>query len=601
MKIPGIVTLLLSLITYGRAQTISLVNTGLVGNIRPTISEAGQMAYQNNPGTALYLGKPGSPIQMVIATNGPVAGSPPYTLSYLAVRALANGTNQAAFWEGGGGGGLFANLNGTLYRVAVKSNQVPGQAAGILFMTGSGSSIDYLGSGAWAMNSNGIFAFNTELTGTGVNTTNNRAIVKGHPTNLTVIARAGSVAPGYPTGYVFQRDISGAGMLGRVYINSSNRAVFIASVCHSNAPNSTGTNSIWMHDDGIGLRPVVNFDGRFPPQSLSGTPAPDIATGARFISLYYLDCLLNDAGQIAFYATALNSSFAGGTGIWSGPTNDLHLVILTGMSAPGIGGGVNIGDFNQNYFLLGNTGAVAVVANLNGTGVVNYSNSSALYLGSRTNNLQLIARDGSQPPGCLAGVYFRWGVVNADLYPPVIFGNNRVAFGAKIAGAGVTSNNNYGLWATDTNGVLQLVFRTGETSFEVQPGVFRAINMFYYQGGNAQNGRPTSVNRKGQLSMDLDMNGDSAYDANYILDLNSAGTSGGSGTSSFGTSKYIPGIGLQLNLNLQVGKSYRLQRNTNLTTTNWVTLTNFTSMGTSLQFLESTTAFINSFYRVISP
>jgi hypothetical protein len=585
-----------------RAQIISFVNTGLVGNMRPTINEAGQVVYRNSAITAIYLGKPGVPVQMVAATNGPIAGSPPYSFSSLgAGQPLANGSNQVAFWEGGGGGGLFASLNGTLYRVAVKSNQVPGQAAGVLFMTGGGSQIDYLGSGAWAMNSNGIFAFNSELTGTGVNTTNNRVIMKGHPTNLTVIARAGFAAPGFSSGYVFQKDINGAGILGRVYINSSNRMAFIASVCHSNAPNSTGTNSIWFHDDGVGLRSVVTFDGHFPPQTLTGTPAPDTAAGARFTSLYYLDCPLNDTGEIAFYATALNSSFAGTTGIWSGPTNDLHLVISHSMSAPGIGGSVNIGDFNQNYFLLGNTGAVAVVANLNGTGVVNYSNSTALYLGSRTNNVQLIARDGSQPPGCPAGVRFNWGVVNTDLYTPVIFGHNRVAFGAKIAGPGVTSDNNYGLWATDTNGVLQLVFRTGTTSFEVQPGVFRTINAFYYQGGTGQNGRPSSINRKGQLSMDVDMNGDSAYDANYILDLNSIGSGGGSGTSSFGTSLFIPGAGFQLNLNVQVGKSYRLQRNTNLVTTNWVTLTNFTSIGTSVQYLDPSTTFVGSFYRVISP
>jgi len=71
MKPLAIITLFLTL-TCG-AQTISLVSTGLVGNLRPPMNEDGQLAYQTVLNTAgLYLGKPGAPIQFTVATNGPI-------------------------------------------------------------------------------------------------------------------------------------------------------------------------------------------------------------------------------------------------------------------------------------------------------------------------------------------------------------------------------------------------------------------------------------------------------------------------------------------------------------------------------------------------
>ena len=269
------------------------------------------------------------------------------------------------------------------------------------------------------------------------------------------------------------------------------------------------------------------------------------------------------------------------------------------MAAPGIGGGVTISSLDFNHFNLGNTGAVAVGVNLAGTGVVT-SNNTALYLGSRTNNLQLIARKGMAAPGCPAGVYFSVLNNSSSGSDPVIFGNNRVAFSGILAGTGVTSGNNRGLWATDTNGVLQLVFRTGDTLLEMQPGVFRTINTYFYQAGTGQNGRASSINRKGQLSMDVTVNDVPDLSGIYVLDLNSTGSVGG-GTSSFGSWQYLPGTGFQLNLNVQAGKAYRLQRTLSLTPTNWVTLTNFTSTGTSASYLDTVIGYPLGIYQVISP
>jgi CubicO group peptidase (beta-lactamase class C family) len=61
--------------------------------------------------------------------------------------------------------------------------------------------------------------------------------------------------------------------------------------------------------------------------------------------------------------------------------------------------------------------------------------------------------------------------------------------------------------------------------------------------------------------------------------------------------------GFVLNANLRSGQSYRLQANTNLATTNWTTLTNFTA-GTAPSFLytnKSATNLPEQFYRIVSP
>jgi hypothetical protein len=101
--------------------------------------------------------------------------------------------------------------------------------------------------------------------------------------------------------------------------------------------------------------------------------------------------------------------------------------------------------------------------------------------------------------------------------------------------------------------------------------------------------------------MDVTMNGAPDFSGNYVVDLSGVGAIGGSGTSSFGSSHYFPGTGFQFNLNLETGKSYHLQRNADLATTNWVTLTNFTSTSSSLQYLDSSAPSLLGVYRVVSP
>lgn len=81
-----------------------------------------------------------------------------------------------------------------------------------------------------------------------------------------------------------------------------------------------------------------------------------------------------------------------------------------------------------------------------------------------TSSLQLLAREGAQPPGTPAGT--KWSAFTSLALPE---GNAGPVFTAKLAGSKgmaqqdrVASSNDQGLWAVDSSGELQLVVREGQ-------------------------------------------------------------------------------------------------------------------------------------------
>ena len=64
----------------------------------------------------------------------------------------------------------------------------------------------------------------------------------------------------------------------------------------------------------------------------------------------------------------------------------------------------------------------------------------------------------------------------------------------------MNSTNDLGIWATDPNGLLQLIARTGD-EMEVAPSDFRTITSFSFRGGSGtEDGRASSFNDRGQLA-----------------------------------------------------------------------------------------------------
>jgi hypothetical protein len=103
---------------------------------------------------------------------------------------------------------------------------------------------------------------------------------------------------------------------------------------------------------------------------------------------------------------------------------------------------------------------VAFEGTLNLTSGVTSSTSTGIWTTDAINlAIMQVARQGSQAPGCPAGATF------ASFSQLVLPNQNGVVFLGTLnvsSTAGVTSNNNTGIWAVDNNGTLQLIVRTGD-------------------------------------------------------------------------------------------------------------------------------------------
>jgi hypothetical protein len=164
---------------------------------------------------------------------------------------------------------------------------------------------------------------------------------------------------------------------------------------------------------------------------------------------------LNNAGQVTFFA---NSSELNSTALFSEGGGNLHAVAYPGMTAQDAGPGVRISGVSPDLILGSNTpiinaaGDVVFRAELFGTNVTT-SNNDALWI-ERDGQLQLVAREGSPAAGTDADVVF------SELLTPVLNDAGTVVFPAKLAGPGISSLTDHGIWLQD-HGNTVLVARDG--------------------------------------------------------------------------------------------------------------------------------------------
>ena len=207
---------------------------------------------------------------------------------------------------------------------------------------------------------------------------------------------------------------------------------------------------------------------------------PGIPSGARYGDFYNCRPVINSAGTVAFSFTMQNDPFgvinsSRNSAIWTGPAGGLSLDFWEGTSteAP------TNANFGEIY-----TAAVGLVQNdhneiafqgkITGSGV-STANDSCLWAGS-SNQLTLVAREGSQAPTLPAGATF------GSFGSLWLNNSHQVAFSAflNIGAGGVSSANNSSIWAGSyTN--LSVVFREGD----IAPGTTNAVFSSFeqYQGG----------------------------------------------------------------------------------------------------------------------
>ena len=105
--------------------------------------------------------------------------------------------------------------------------------------------------------------------------------------------------------------------------------------------------------------------------------------------------MLNDAGQTAFSADLTGSGVdsTNDAGIWSEGSGSLALVARSGDHAPGTPSGVNFSQLRYHlmFAVLNDAGQIAFFASLTGSGV-DSTNDLGIWATDRTGALQLIAR-----------------------------------------------------------------------------------------------------------------------------------------------------------------------------------------------------------------
>lgn len=134
---------------------------------------------------------------------------------------------------------------------------------------------------------------------------------------------------------------------------------------------------------------------RYRVVAQTGTQAPGMPDGVNFAS--FSNPRINDAGEVIFRAalTGPGVTTSNDRTLWFESGGGLHLVGREGTAAPGVGTGVNFGEFLERPDL-GNTGITAFGTTL--TGNVDETNDGSIWIDSGSGP-QLLAREGLAAPG----------------------------------------------------------------------------------------------------------------------------------------------------------------------------------------------------------
>lgn len=361
--------------------------------------------------------------------------------------------------------------------LAMSNRQAPGTTAGTVFNTVV----------APAINDSGTVAFTASLKGPPVQASSDNGIWIANASETSLVIREGETPPGLPASAQYEQ-------LSYPSLNSAGTLAFIAFL--------RGFDSGTLLNHGIFRRTAAGA------QSLvahSGIDAPSGASGEKFDYFSFTQPVgFSDSGVVAFDVTfttsfgeglyrgepgsltmlARNGSAApsglytgfgapflsgngnmifegattfgaGAFGIWTispSPSNTVTLIARQNMQVPGLPNGVVYNDLDLPT--LTDNGLMAFDVILTGTGV-NGSNDRAV-ISNRGGPLTNLVRSGEPAADTPAGVVY------ANFQIAAINSAGQVVFLGGLAGNGVTSSNNLGLWLVDSNGTHLLV-RTGDT------------------------------------------------------------------------------------------------------------------------------------------
>lgn len=333
---------------------------------------------------------------------------------------------------------------------------------------GTGAGVSFSGFERLTLNPSGDISVRCALTGTGVTSANNTGIWAGSSGALQMRVRAGTTTTG------IGGQFSTIAHQRHYPINSSGQVLFGALV--SGLPNSSNT-GIWISSAPNSATLVAR----------EGTAAPGIPGVTLVSDLDSASYTFNNAGAVIF-----RSRIAGGgvnssndEAAFVGTVGNLSLAVRKGDALPGV-----TGTISSFFCTIAGDGRIGIVATVTTGG----GPLTGVWVGP-SGNLSLVALQGNQAPDAPAGVVFGGSYISGA----ITTGNGRLAIWASLAGAGVDSSNDSGVWMTDTLGDLHMVVRKGDV-IPVAPGRCEKITNLYSIGSNGENGSNTSLNSSGQLA-----------------------------------------------------------------------------------------------------
>lgn len=225
---------------------------------------------------------------------------------------------------------------------------------------------------------------------------------------------------------------------------------------------------------------------------------------------------LNNRGEIAYWSTLRGDGIdpLNNQALYFADEAGTSLIAREGAAAPGVADDARFASFvrvsdagfvsGSPTFELNDHSQLAFMAWLRGDGV-DESNDQGVW---RYNDdaLELVIREGMPAPGGPAGS------VVAELSAPVLNDAGQLAFAGKLSGPGVNAASDDVVWATDPDGVVELIVREGDL-FPLGESPFPAENRLQrvgFLGGESlasthfaplgANGRATGMNDRGQVA-----------------------------------------------------------------------------------------------------
>ncbi len=261
----------------------------------------------------------------------------------------------------------------------------------------------------------------------------------GAPGGVSLVALTGTtVPPGAPAG----SNLSG---LDRWHLGESGDVTYRGRL--STSPAIEG---VWSSKSGAAAE-----------VGIVGNAAP--GTAATFSKLPIEGQVITGSGEVVFTASL---DKVGGittstdTGIWSDAGG---LLLQEGSPAASIGGGVLHAQI-KNQIGANDAGAVTFVSNLRGPGVSS-ANNLALFAGPLPGAPAAVARRGDPAPTGATGP----ADFHLFLDDQSINSGGDVIFSVRLAGAGVSTTNDIGLF-TDAGGPLAMIAREGQDAPGFAPG-----------------------------------------------------------------------------------------------------------------------------------